>query len=360
MYIRLRLLTESMRRQAIKALTERLQKTRSTLAPKTRFQFKSRLFNNRTENPASTSSSDALQPASEQRRAVRFSSTPVTITDSASPKPADEPAKDEKKDKQESEGGSNDSPTPAFPAQSQPTIRRPSFSHATAIAISNQTREHIVLPASAAQAASSGALTNLRSCVVDMWEPTTATAAEGQQQQQQRPFATLQVRDVRDSLLACGTVDGPAHVTGVTGSVIVVACRQFRMHECRDCDVYLRVGSRPIIEDCEGVRFAPLPEVYVWLLQSLSPSFSFEESTRLTSSFQEHLQPRVSPEQEQTDLWSQVDDFKWLRAEQSPHWSVLPEAERVTDIVWRDTVRDGSCEDVEKILQAVGAGRSAK
>jgi hypothetical protein len=26
--------------------------------------------------------------------------------------------------------------------------------------------------------------------------------------------------------------------------------------------------------------------------------------------------------------WDQIDDFKWLKAEQSPNWRVLPEAER--------------------------------
>ena len=29
-----------------------------------------------------------------------------------------------------------------------------------------------------------------------------------------------------------------------------------------------------------------------------------------------------------TTRWSSVDDFDWLKAQQSPHWSVLPEAER--------------------------------
>ncbi|KAL9689462.1 hypothetical protein QQ045_009848 [Rhodiola kirilowii] len=33
--------------------------------------------------------------------------------------------------------------------------------------------------------------------------------------------------------------------------------------------------------------------------------------------------------EEETDNWSNVDDFKWLRAVQSPNWSVLPEKERV-------------------------------
>ena len=29
-----------------------------------------------------------------------------------------------------------------------------------------------------------------------------------------------------------------------------------------------------------------------------------------------------------TTRWSSVDDFDWLKAQQSPHWAVLPEAER--------------------------------
>lgn len=33
--------------------------------------------------------------------------------------------------------------------------------------------------------------------------------------------------------------------------------------------------------------------------------------------------------QEETSLWDQVNDFGWLRASKSPHWNVLPEAERV-------------------------------
>jgi hypothetical protein len=37
------------------------------------------------------------------------------------------------------------------------------------------------------------------------------------------------------------------------------------MHGSRDVDIYLHSASRPIFEDCEGLRFAPLPAVYVSL-----------------------------------------------------------------------------------------------
>lgn len=34
-------------------------------------------------------------------------------------------------------------------------------------------------------------------------------------------------------------------------------------------------------------------------------------------------------------MWDQVDDFKWLRAEHSPNWSVMPVGERVDGRVWQ-------------------------
>lgn len=35
------------------------------------------------------------------------------------------------------------------------------------------------------------------------------------------------------------------------------------------------------------------------------------------------------------NLWNAVDDFQWLRAQQSPNWQVLPEAERAAhDEIW--------------------------
>ena len=47
------------------------------------------------------------------------------------------------------------------------------------------------------------------------------------------------------------------------------------MHECEDCLVCLRCGSRPIIEDCKGIRFTPFPSVYVRVFLSIAVSFSF-------------------------------------------------------------------------------------
>ncbi len=71
------------------------------------------------------------------------------------------------------------------------------------------------------------------------------------------------MKNIKKSLIIAGQVAGAAHITGVEDSVIAVSSRQVRMHDCKNVDIYLFCASRPIIEDCIGVRFAPLPECYV-------------------------------------------------------------------------------------------------
>lgn len=78
-----------------------------------------------------------------------------------------------------------------------------------------------------------------------------------------KPYASLTAKGVKSSLLVCGQVNGPAHVTGLERSVMVVSCRQFRMHNCSNVDVYLSCSSNPIIEDCSNIRFGRIPKAYV-------------------------------------------------------------------------------------------------
>ena len=131
-------------------------------------------------------------------------------------------------------------------------IRRPSFSNASKITISKHEGLHIILPTSASHATSSGTVSNLHRCVVDL-SPATANG----------PFAALYLKNIKDSLIICGQIAGAIHITGMENSVVVTSCRQFRMHDSKNVDIYLHSASRPIFEDCNGLRFAPLPEVYV-------------------------------------------------------------------------------------------------
>jgi len=89
------------------------------------------------------------------------------------------------------------------------------------------------------------------------------------------------------------------------------------MHNARNVDVYLHCLSRPIIEDCENVRFAPYGNA-------------------------------------QENKWHQVDDFKWLRSDANPHWSILPSSERVEDNLWNQ-IQHGNLgkENTQEVLDKI-------
>jgi len=52
------------------------------------------------------------------------------------------------------------------------------------------------------------------------------------------------------------------------------------------------------------------------------------------------------------NLWDQVDDFKWLKAEQSPNWTVMPKEERLSDDTWLQTLSGEG--PVDEALALVG------
>jgi hypothetical protein len=317
--------------EAIKALGTKLQEARAGFEPRKKFSFKSRgrgegmakqgerresMFTAK-KNESAISLQDAAELASERRRQGRgyvdghrddesessFATTPAGLH-SPAPEATD------------SNGGKDLSPADLA------RIRQPSFSGSTSVTIANHDSMHVILPISAAQATSSGTLNMLTRCIVDMSKPTSSsTSSSGKG----RAFQTLTLKNIKDSLLICGHVHGAAHLTNITNSVIVVASRQFRMHNSRDCDVYLLATSRPIVEDCSRIRFAPLPERY-----------------------------EIAEDEGVENQWRNVDDFKWLRAEPSPNWSVLPEEKRIGEKVWKEVVPGGPSLGVEEILTAVG------
>ena len=66
---------------------------------------------------------------------------------------------------------------------------------------------------------------------------------------------------------------------------------------------------------------------------------------------------KASDDKEIKNQWDQVDDFKWLKSEHSPNWSILPEEERVKESIWTEIVPGGPNTNSELILKAVGVNR---
>ncbi|KAB5542377.1 tubulin binding cofactor C-domain-containing protein [Coniochaeta sp. 2T2.1] len=315
--------------QTLKSLTEALNTTTAQLAPKSRFQFKKR---DATSSPATSDQPDArhmLSSASNAPEPTIAASPLTTEPKQERPSPPPPPTGSETDTAPKEDDVPTQLPTQFFKnyneelsRPSATSIRKPSFSTARDINLSDHTGLHIILPPSASRATTAGQLTRLKRCVIDMSVPTLSSSSTA------KPFASLAMRDIDGCLIVAGRVSGATHITGVRNSVVVVAAGQVRIHECRDVDFYLWCGSRPIIEDCVGVRFAPLPEVYM-------------------------------PDQEERskNMWDQVDDFKWLKADQSPNWTVLPEEERLREEVWRETVPGRPGAGTEDILREVGVAR---
>lgn len=110
---------------------------------------------------------------------------------------------------------------------------------------------------------------------------------------------------IRNCQVFAGPVLGSVLIEDVSDSLFMLASHQIRIHLAKSTDFYLRVRSRPIIEDSIGVRFAPYRLTYDGIEEELKESALGEE----------------------TGNWANVDDFKWLRAIQSPNWCLIPEEE---------------------------------
>ena len=118
---------------------------------------------------------------------------------------------------------------------------------------------------------------------------------------------TIFIHRLKNCRVFAGPVSGSILIEEVEGCVFVLASHQIRIHYAKGSDFYLRVRSRPIIEDSNGVRFAPYCLYYQGIEEDLKDSGLDEE----------------------TGNWANVDDFRWLRAVQSPNWSALSENERI-------------------------------
>jgi tubulin-specific chaperone C len=277
--------------QALKALTEKLNEATGKFAPKSRFQFKPRKAVSapaaapdardlRQVLPSRAGASTTGPTAATTSAAVAASKVSGGVTGQDKDETGDELGQlprfgaPRNYNAEMAAGTTKTANSEAEEEEGPPSaVRKPSFSTAKNIAIYAHTGLHIILPSSASRATSSGSLTRLERCVVDMTVPTTRvppTSPSGTAAPGGVPFAGLAIKDARRCLLICGTVAGPVHVTGVRDSVVVVAARQVRVHECENVDLYLHCGSHPIIEDCKGMRFAPLPDVYA----SISPLLS--------------------------------------------------------------------------------------
>lgn len=219
----------------MRSLNENLQEIRSASAPKRKFAFKKTVAQ---KSPANSSNgpSEGFSVRSRQATGDRASS--------------DEP------DQHSSE-----------PQEHQDNLDTgPPSGTAGAITITSLSFTHRRLDSASSEPGLSVSITKVHHSAVDLSDTLS------------RPFATLAINSVTESLLICGRISGAAHITAVENSTLIIWSRQVRIHECKNCLVYLRCGSRPVIEDCKAIRFTPFLPVYVSIpsLHQSCPRSSFD------------------------------------------------------------------------------------
>jgi hypothetical protein len=174
---------------------------------------------------------------------------------------------------------------------------------------------------------SSGTVAKVRNSIINLSRQTPDSASTGQQL---ALLAALTLKDIRKSLVLCGNVAGAIHLTDIHDSVIVLQSRQFRMHDSTNCRIYLKTSSRPIIEDCSQLQFAPAPRGFIDDTDANGTEAAYDEE----------------------GMWANVDDFKWLKPEPSPNWSKLPSEERLSPSSCEHLL--GKQEDIQTALRSAG------
>merc|ERR1712129_6185 len=128
-----------------------------------------------------------------------------------------------------------------------------------------------------------------------------------------------------DNIRHCNVMTGPIcsslHAEYIENCTVCAIMRQCRIHHAKATKFYIHVNSEPVIEHSESVQFAPYNVKY----KELS----------------EHW--KRSGVDEKVNQWNKVKDFNWSKQQQSPNWSVIPEAER--DDVARPVLADDESED---------------
>ncbi|XP_011493034.2 tubulin-specific chaperone C [Aedes aegypti] len=121
---------------------------------------------------------------------------------------------------------------------------------------------------------------------------------------------SLQFSKLQNCLVICGPTSRSIFLDDCSNCKFVVACQQLRCHRSKNCELYLKVTSRAIIEDCNQIKVAEYNNFYDGLQDDLVRSGLDSD----------------------VNNWNELDDFNWLATDKpSPNWSILDPDQTVSD-----------------------------
>lgn len=113
-------------------------------------------------------------------------------------------------------------------------------------------------------------------------------------------IGTLHCTNCTNCTFSIGPITGSIFLENCSNSTYHVTCQQARIHATQNATFYFHVSSRPIIEDCKGLRVGRREQFYGDYEKDFSEAGLGE-----------------------TNKWSDVDDFNWLSKDHSPNWQLI-------------------------------------
>lgn len=270
-------------------LREKLENVRTALAPRKKFSFASRRSKAAAAVGAATKEEERVGGNSvEKKEATQEGNTSTTSSSTSTPPP------------------SQTHPPSSSTTTATATLKEKDDSHHAMEGFTSHSNTTLTLSSLGPIPPKDLLLRDLTNCTIHLLAP----------------LHFLRMENLLNCKVLVGPVSGPVYLESCRDCTFHLASRQLRIHNTHTSTLYVHTVSGPIIEDCDKLMFAPFVLVYEGVEGDMKESGL--AGTRNT--------------------WQDVKDFKWLRAQQSPHWSVVPEGERVV------------VERVEK-LEGVGGGK---
>jgi len=105
--------------------------------------------------------------------------------------------------------------------------------------------------------------------------------------------------------------EGSVFIQNCKSSSFYISSQQVRIHWSEECDFYLEVKSKPIIENSTKLRFSPLQQT------------NQNEKQKETESTDNN-------KNESNNQWDKIEDFNWLKSNQSsPNFSIIDPQQRI-------------------------------
>jgi len=122
-------------------------------------------------------------------------------------------------------------------------------------------------------------------------------------------LGAVRLENCTDCYVCLGPCSTSVYLENCTRCTVFISSHQLRIHGCVGCNLYVRVNSHPIIEDCSQMGFAPY-----------SLSYTDHDAHLAAAALQD------------ARCWSNVVDFRWHRSTKSPNWFCIEEADRVREL----------------------------